>query len=158
MEYSVLTIGLPDALFVNLKNLVTQYRLRFIMSSTVQEAARLINRQSIHLLIIDLEYLRSIHQSDWLAGIRRNTFAPVIILSDFPERDLNRMVHLGADICVSGKWPYCIIADLIYAQLRRYTEYSYDGHYPKNGRAGARIGASSTPSWRTVCRTDPVVP
>ena len=36
------------------------------------------------------------------------------------------VVRFGADICVSGKWPYSIIADLAYAQLRRYTEYNHN--------------------------------
>lgn len=78
-----------------------------------------------HLLIADLDYLRSIQQSDWLTGIRRNSFVPVIILSDTPEKDIKGMVQLGADICISGKWPCAMIADFAYAQLRRYTEYNH---------------------------------
>ena len=35
------------------------------------------------------------------------------------------MIHLGADLCVSGKRPYATIADLAFAQLRRYTEYNH---------------------------------
>lgn len=35
------------------------------------------------------------------------------------------MVRLGADICVSGKQPYSIVADLTLAQLRRYTGYNH---------------------------------
>ena len=61
----------------------------------------------------------------WLAGIRRISFAPVIVLSDTPEQDTHSMVQLGADICVSSKHPYSIIADLAQAQLRRYTEYNH---------------------------------
>jgi len=61
---------------------------------------------------------------DWLAGIRRNTFAPIIVLSNSPEKDMSRMIQSGADICISSKWPCSVIADLTYAQLRRYTEYN----------------------------------
>lgn len=77
------------------------------------------------LLIADLDYLRSIHQSDWLTRIRQNSFVPVIILSNTPEEDVNSMINLGADMCISGKGPLSMIADLAYAQLRRYTEYNH---------------------------------
>jgi hypothetical protein len=69
--------------------------------------------------------LRSVHQSDWLAGIRRISFVPVIVLSDTPEIDCHLMVQLGADICTSSKYPHSMIADLARAQLRRYTEYNH---------------------------------
>lgn len=132
MEYSVLTIGVPDELLADLKKLIAQYRLRFIMSPTVQTANQMLTRQDFHLLLVDLEYLRSVHQTEWLAGIRRISFVPVIIISDTPEKDVKRMVGLGADMCVSGKWPCSMIADLAFAQLRRYTEYN---HYSDPGKA-----------------------
>ena len=125
MEYSILTMGLSNELVSNLKNLITQYRLHFIISPSIYTADRLLNCQQFHLLIVDLEYLRSIQRSDWLAGIRPNSFAPIIVLSDFPEKDVNSIVRFGGDMCVSGKWPYSVIADLAYAQLRRYTEYNH---------------------------------
>ena len=125
MEYSVLTIGIPDELFSNLKKLIVQYRLRFIMSPTVHAAGQMLSHQPFHLLMVNLEYLRSIQQTDWLIGIRRISFVPVIIISDTPEKDMKGMIELGADMCVSGKWPYSMIADLAYAQLRRYTEYNH---------------------------------
>lgn len=40
------------------------------------------------------------------------------------------MVQLGADMCISGKWPLSMVADLAYTQLRRYTEYN---HYQAPG-------------------------
>jgi len=66
MEYSVLTIGIPDELFSNLKKLIVQYRLRFIMSPTVHAAGQMLSHQPFHLLMVNLEYLRSIQQTDWL--------------------------------------------------------------------------------------------
>ena len=35
------------------------------------------------------------------------------------------LVRLGADMCISGKRSYPMIAELAYAQLRRYTEYNF---------------------------------
>lgn len=127
MEYNALTIGLSDKLLDELKELIFQHQqnLFFTQSFTVQEASQMLNRQIFHLLIADLDYLRSIHQPNWLTRIRRNSFLPVIILSDTPEKDVNGMIRLGADMCISGKWPCSMIADLAYAQLRRYTEYNH---------------------------------
>lgn len=138
MEYNVLTIGLLDTILLELKDLISRYhyRLHFTESFTVQEASRLLNRQTFHLLIADLDYLRSIQHTNWLTGIRQTSFAPVIILSDTPEKDVNGMIRLGADMCISGKWPCSMIADLAYAQLRRYAEYN---HYSDPG--GAEISS-----------------
>ena len=127
MTYSALTIGLPGGLLGKLKKLIFQYQnnVFFTESFTAQEAGFLLTRQIFHLLIADLDYLRNTHQSDWLTGIRRTSFVPVIVLSDTPEEDINSVVQLGADMCISGKWPCSMIADLAYAQLRRYTEYNH---------------------------------
>lgn len=124
MEYQALAIGLPDDLFSGIQPLLSSY-MHLISSQTVKDAARLLEEHQFHLLLVDVEYLRSVHQSDWLAGIRRITFVPVIVLSDTPEIDCHLMVQLGADICTSSKHPHSMIADLARAQLRRYTEYNH---------------------------------
>lgn len=74
---------------------------------------------------MDLEYLQNPRQIDWLADIRCISFVPVIVLSDTPEKDIRGLVRLGADMCISGKHSYSMIAELAYAQLRRYTEYNF---------------------------------
>ena len=125
MTYSVLTVGLPDKLIKALQALIFQYDLSFTSSATTREASRLLEQQVFHLLIIGLDYLKNIHQADWLTDIRRVSFVPLIVLSSTPDQDVNSMVHLGADMCISGKPPLSTIADHAYAQLRRYTEYNY---------------------------------
>lgn len=124
MEYRALTIGLTDGLFSGIQSALTSSNLRLTPSLTVRDAGYMLNQQIIHLLIVDLEYLRSIGQDDWLTGIRRITLIPVIVLSDNPEQDTSPMVGLGADICVYGKGSCLMIADLAFAQLRRSTEYN----------------------------------
>lgn len=125
MEYKALAIGLTDDLISDLQTHFIEYKLHFTVSFTAKEASRLLTNQTFHLLIVDLEYLRSIRQTGWLAEIRHISFVPVIVLSDTPDEDIKNVVHLGADICVSGKRPYATIADLAFAQLRRYTEYNH---------------------------------
>lgn len=125
MIYSVLTVGLSDKLVAALQNLIIQYDLNFTTSLTTREANRLLERRVFHLLIIGLDYLRTIQQADWLTDIRHISFVPLIVLSDTPEQDINNMVQLGADMCISGKPPFAAIANHACAQLRRYTEYNH---------------------------------
>ena len=135
MEYSALTIGLTDELFSNIQTLLTS-NLRFTPSLTVQDASRLLIQQVFHLLVVDLEYLRSILQVDWLPSVRRVTFVPIVVLSDTPERDLHSLIHHGVDICISSKQAPFLIADIILSQLRRYTEYNHFNN-PENAEAAS---------------------
>ena len=124
MEYRALTIGLTDELFSGMQAVLTSSNLRLTPSLTVKDAGHMLDKQMIHLLIANLEYLRSIGQDNWLTEIRRITFIPVIILSGNPEQDISPMVELGADICIYAKGSYHTIANLAFAQLRRSTEYN----------------------------------
>lgn len=124
MEYRALTIGLTDELYSGIQAVLASSNLRLTPSLAVKDVGHMLDKQVIHLLIANLEYLRSIGQTDWLAGLRHITRIPIIILSDKPELDTHPMVQLGADICVSSKGSYAMIADLVFAQLRRYTEYN----------------------------------
>ena len=96
------------------------------------------NEKTFHLLIADLEYLRNVHQVNWLSSIRKISFVPIIILTDTPEQDMNSMIDLVMDICVSSKQSLSVNCDMIYAQFRRYTEYN---HYKDpRGTAAASFG------------------
>ena len=125
MAYSSLTIGLAEGLLTDLQMRIARHDISCTVCTTIQEANRLLYGQIFHLLIVDLEYLRSTQQIGWLTEIRRISFIPMIVLSDTPEDDVWDMVHLGADMCISGKQSYQTIAELAFAQLRRYTEYNH---------------------------------
>lgn len=132
MKYRALTVGLTDDFFFALQTTLSSSNLHLTSALTVRDASRMLERQTFHLLIVDLEYLREISQINWLIGFRRITFIPVIVLSDNPEHDTHSMVQIGADMCVSDKDSPSVIADLALAQLRRYTEYN---HYRTPGAA-----------------------
>lgn len=123
--YHALTIGLADDLFADLQIFFTKHKLHVMQAVTVQAANYLLTEKAFHLLIVNLEYLRSIEQIYWLSSLRRTSYAPVIVLSDTPEQDITSTIDLGADICISNKWPHTEIAELAHAQLRRYTEYNH---------------------------------
>lgn len=124
MEYCALTIGLTDELFSGIQAVLTSSNLRLTPSLTLKDAGHMLDQQMFQLLIVELEYLRNIGQTDWLDGIRQITLIPIVILSNNPKQDTHPMIELGADLCVYGKNPCSVIADLSFAQLRRFTEYN----------------------------------
>ena len=77
MAYNSLAIGLADNLLTDLQTRIAQYDLSCTVCATVYEATRLLCSQIFHLLIVDLEYLRSVRQTDWLAEVRRISFVPI---------------------------------------------------------------------------------
>lgn len=125
MKYVALTVGMTDDLLRQLQNQLATHDLCVESAPTVQEASRQLNEKSFHLVIVDLDYLRGIGHTGWLKSIRHVSFVPLVILSDTPEKDMSGMVKLGADICVSNKRPYSTVADVAFAQFRRYTEYNH---------------------------------
>ena len=135
-----MTIGLTDELFSGIQPLLIASNVRLTPSLTVRDAGHLLTQEAFHLLIVDLEYLRSIGQTEWLFGIRRISFIPVIVLSDTPEKDLHSMIQLGVDLCVSGGQSHSLVADLSFAQVRRYTEYNHYRTPPGIAPAPFRIG------------------
>lgn len=102
----------------------------FFKVMSVHETERLLEQETFHLLIVDLDYLRNIQQTEWLAGIRRISFVPVIVLSSTSEEDFSNVVRLGADTCISNQLPHITIAEIVMAHLRRYIAYN---HYDDPG-------------------------
>lgn len=125
MNYYALAIGVSNELFSELRIKLSQCGLKFVVSTTTKEASRLLNDEIFHLVIVDLEYLRNIQQTDWLSSVRRISYVPVVVLTETPELDMSSMINLGMDICVSGKQSLSVLCNMIYAQFRRYTEYNH---------------------------------
>lgn len=53
---------------------------------------------------------------------------------------MRELVNLGADMCISGKQSCPMIAELAYAQLRRYTEYNFYNNPASVKTAPFRVG------------------
>lgn len=124
MKYGALAVGMTDELLSHLQIQLAPHDLHFEAVLTVPEAKGKLSKKSFHILIANLEYLQSMGQVTWISDIRHTNLFPVIVLSADPERDTRSVVQLGADICVSDKYSGSVIADLVFAQLRRYTEYN----------------------------------
>ena len=77
---------------------------------SIPEAAHILKKETIHLLVLDMEYLRSISQSDWVTNIRYISFIPVVILSDIPEIDVGPTIKAGADVCYGNNLSPSVIA------------------------------------------------
>lgn len=124
MKFHVLAVGVADDLFRHLQAELAVHDLLIESVSTPQEAIRIFSQKAFHLLMIDFDYLRSIGQTGWLGRIRRSTYLPIVALSPNPEQDANGAVEFGADLCISAEQP-SVVADLAYAQLRRYVAYNH---------------------------------
>ena len=101
MEYRALTIGQTDELFSGIQAVLTSSNLRLTPSWTVRDAGYMLNQQTFQLLIVELEYLRNIGQTDWLERIRQITLIPLVILSDNPKQDTHAMIELGSSHSVT---------------------------------------------------------
>ena len=130
MNYRILTIGSNNELFSYLQKAFSPCGFHFSEVISVREAEQLLEQGVLHLLIVDLDYLRNTNQNEWLARIRRISFVPVIVLSKTPEADFSNVVRLGADTCISSQLPHVTIAEIVMAQLRRYIAYN---HYDEPG-------------------------
>ena len=137
MKYQVLAVGLKSDLLSHCKEHFVKRNTGLKSTINISEAVRILEKDSIHLLVLDMEYLRSIRQSDWIANIRYVSFIPIIVLSDTPEADAGSIIEAGADVCYDNKLPSSVIAILLSAQLRRYTEYD---HFHKPKTAPFQVG------------------
>lgn len=140
MNCHILTIGTSEDLFSYLQGAFSPCGSRLSGASSAKEAGRMLAQKTFHLLIVDIDYLRSILQSDWLEGIRRISFVPVIVLSSTPESDFGVMLRLGADICISNQLPHNVVAGLAMAQLRRYIAYNHYDEPSHTEIASFRLG------------------
>ena len=137
MEYQILAIGLKQAQFSHCRDHFAKAHTTMKNAISIPEAAHILKEKTNHLLVLDMEYLRSIGQSDWITNIRYVTFIPTVVLSDTPEIDVGPSIKAGADVCYGNNLPPQVIAILISAQLRRYTEYN---HYHEPETAPFQIG------------------
>ena len=125
MKYQILAVGLNNGLFTHCREYFTKRDTDMKNAISIPEAAQFLKDEVIHLLVMDAEYLRSIGQSDWITNLRCISFIPIVVLSDIPEADVGPAIKSGADVCYGNNLPPPVIALLISAQLRRYTDYNH---------------------------------
>lgn len=125
MKYQILAVGLKSDLLSYCREHFKNKHTELKNTLNISEAVSILKREPAHLLVLDMEYLRSINQSDWIVDIRHVSFIPVIILSDVPEADVSSTIEAGADVCYDNKLSPSTIVLLLSAQLRRYTEYNH---------------------------------
>lgn len=124
MKYKILTIGVKADLFSHCREHFLKRNPELKNVLNFSEAVRILKKETIHLLVLDMEFLRSIGQSDWIINLRFVSFIPIIVLSDIPELDVGSVIDAGADVCFDNRLPLPVIALLLSAQLRRITEYN----------------------------------
>ena len=125
MKYRVLTVGLNDNLISWSQTYFSAKRVEFRKALDINEAACALGKETFHLLVLDMDYLRSIGQSGWLLNIRHISFVPIVVLTAMQEVDVGPAVEVGADVCFDSNLPPPVISTLLWAQLRRYTAYNH---------------------------------
>lgn len=125
MKYQILAVGLKDDLSSYCREHFVKRNVELKITSNISETVRVLEKETAHLLVLDMEYLRSIGQSEWIINIRQVSFIPIAVLSDIPEADVASAINTGADVCYDNKLPPSVIVHLLSAQLRRYTEYNH---------------------------------
>lgn len=124
MKYQILVVGLKDSTLSYCREYFMKRNIKLKSVINISETVHILERETVHLLVLDMEYLRNISQSDWIINIRYISFIPIIVLSDVPEADVSPAIKAGADVCYDNRLPPAVIAHLLSAQLRRYTEYN----------------------------------
>lgn len=137
MRYQVLSVGLKNDLLPHCREHFAKRNTELKNAINISEAVGFLKKEPALMLVLDIEYLRSIGQSDWVVNIRYVSFLPVIVLSDVPETDAGPVITAGADICYDNRQPPSVIALLLTALLRRYIEYD---HYYRPETAPFQVG------------------
>lgn len=125
MKFQILAVGLKVDLLTHCREHFAKRNTELKNVLNISEAVSILKRESTLLLVLDMEYLRSIGQSDWIENIRYVSNIPIIVLSDTPEADIGPALKAGADVCYDGKLSLSTIVLLLSAQIRRYTEYDH---------------------------------
>ena len=70
MEYQILAIGLKQDQYSHCTEHFAKTNARMKTAKSIPDAAHILKEETNHLLVLDMEYLRSISQSDWITNIR----------------------------------------------------------------------------------------
>ena len=126
MKYRVLALGLSDEMFDYFRVQFLRLGAELVMALNVLDATRLFNGQQFHLVVAALGNLHGISREDMLAGLRRASYVPIVVLTDNrTEAEAQRLTDLGVDLCLSSDEPPGTLFSLAAAQLRRYTHYNH---------------------------------
>lgn len=125
MKYCILSVGLKDNLISWCQTYFSAKSVEFRSALDIIEAAQTLGEGTFHLLVLDMDYLRSMGQNGWLQKVRDISFIPIVVLSAMQEVDSGPAVEAGADICLDSNLPPPVISILLWAQLRRYTAYNH---------------------------------
>lgn len=125
MKYQILAVGLKDDLLSHCGEHFMDRNIELKNVRNISETVHVLKKEAVQMLVLDMEYLRSIGQGNRIVNIRYVSFIPIVVLSDIQEADAISTINAGADACYDNKLPPSVIAFLLSAQLRRYTEYNH---------------------------------
>lgn len=125
MKCRILTVGLKDDLISWCQTYFSAKGVELRSALNINEVAYVLEKETFHLLVLDMDHLRGIGQSGWLLNVRHISFIPIVVLSTMQEVDVGPAVEAGADVCFDSNLPSPVISILLWEQLRRYTAYNH---------------------------------
>ena len=119
-----------------LKIYLTQSDYRILTASNGQEALETLEREDIHLILLDI-MMPVMDGLSALAAIREKSHAPVILLTAKSE-DTDKVLglNLGADDYITKPFQPLEVCARVRSQLRRYLSYSGRGKERERLTAG----------------------
>lgn len=127
MKYDILTLGLSDDMYAFFKLRFGIEEIGLDMAFGIRDAVRLFSSRVYHMVIADVGHLKITCRDDLLAGMRRTSFIPIVVLTDqYSESEAKRLTDLGVDLCQPNNEAFGTLFSLIMALFRRSTAYNYD--------------------------------
>lgn len=126
MKYHALTLKLSKDLFEFFRDQFIALEVELMEALDVHDTFKLFSSQPFHLVIADLDNLKSTRQDELLKGLRRTRFVPIAVLTDQCTEDtVCHLVEIGVDLCLPKKLPQSILSSMVTALFRRYTAYNH---------------------------------
>ena len=125
MQYQVLALGLPDTLFLFLKERLIQANADLVLALDIRDASHLCVEQTFHLIVIQPSFPAPC--APFLRALRRVSFAPIVLLIDpgTGQETVTANLEYGADLCLMNDIQPDLMCSYLFAQLRRYTRYNH---------------------------------
>lgn len=126
MECYVLTIGISQELYQQLKIELNSVGATLVRALNIADGVKLFSQRPFSLVVTDLRALERHSRMELLAGLRRTRFVPIFALADYGDEDMvGRVLDYGVDVCQPRDLSPGLLAKQAKAVLRRYTAYNH---------------------------------
>lgn len=123
MNREIISIGLSEAKTGELTSRMSVVELSISPCKDISEAARLLERKSCCLIILDASTMEAATAEAAIRVLRNITFAPILVLS--PRQAAAFSLEVGADVCMPPETGMDILKSQAMAIIRRNEIYNH---------------------------------